>query len=799
MPMTDTPSYSALDCATALARNGIPVLPIRTDKRPYTRNGVKDATADAQQIAAWAEQYPGCNWGMACGEPSGITVLDIDPRNGGRQALAHLTKPVQEGGWGPLPETVTARTGGEESGWHYWFRHPEGDWGRRIRNVSIVPGVDVKTTGGYVIIPGSKTHSFYHWVEGLVFGRVGMAPFPGWVAKMASSSGQDFERDETGKIPVGQRNDFLHSLAGTIRRRDIPEAAIYEALVGMGKVMCDYTPDKDAEYRKVAASAAKYEATDPALKDMDVDPDARIEARRSERAVLGRVLDTGDRDDPVVQRAMADLRESYFDEPHGRAAFQKIRHIWQSGATPSLENVIAALETDGYEIPEGYTDALRREAGRIYFEGDVAFHIDLMRQGYMFREGSRVVGDSLVRLRESRGDAKTVVSAAGSRLMSLVEEGSETQLLHSTDLALMAGDVYDKAQAGELVLNSPTGWDSLDKEIIGLANGEITIVAARPGMLKTAFTMQLTRQMAGRWRDEGKSKAALFVSAEMSGQQVALRFMCSEAEVNSKGVRTGSLTKGAEAAFKEGRERFSGLPLYVDEMSAPSPEAIAARAHSIHAHTQVGLIVVDYIELLSPSEKLDPRAISNPVIVISEAIKALKALAKTLGCPVVIISQLSRDVEKRANKDTEPIPRPSDLRWAAMAEQTANQILMLYYPWGFWKNGLKVCYPQEPDKNHFEVHVQKNRDGEVGAVLLEAHKQIGKIVDIGTGYAPPSWTVAADGSLQEAEDQPSFMTEHYPEIHDAPFLPDPPKGKPAPVAAVAEDDVDPESGEFGWD
>ena len=1159
--MSKTPAFNALDCALVLARNGIPVVPIRSDKRPYTQHGVKDATSEQTQIEAWAKQYPGCNWGMACGEASGITVLDIDPRNGGRPALAHLTKPVSEGGWGDLPETVTSRTGGEESGWHYWFRHPEGDWGDRIRNVSIVPGIDVKTTGGYIIVPGSKTHGFYTWVEGLAFGRTGLAPLPGWIAKMASSSGTDFDRDATGKIPVGQRNDYLHSIAGTLRRRGLDEEEIYHALVGMGTVSCDYGPHVDGEYRKIASSASKYEPTDPALKGMEVDPDARIEARRSERAILGRILDTGDRDDPVIQRAMSELRESYFDEPHGKAAFQKLRHIWQQGATPTLENVIAGLEADGYEIPDGYTDELRREGGRIMFEGDVTYHVGLMRSGYLFREGSRVVGDGLVRLRESRGDAKAIVSAVGSRLMTVVEEGADVQLLDAHDLTRLAEEVYAGAKDGVAVMNTPTGWRSIDEEVIGLPNSELTILAARPGQMKpikkttptltargwvphgdlvagdrvvavdgslaevlatedkgvldvyrvdfsdgtsvvcsadhlwetqtrpersrgvssvkctatisasltckggshpnhsvarpgpalfpeadlpiepyllgvligdgcltsgspefvngeddvarraeiglprgvtmrsevddrqdgtsrtrrvltapgrkdnplltllrtedlwgkrawekaipevymtaaveqrlsllqglcdtdgrvnagtrdgtspnviytttserlaeqvldlarslgaearllprppthyvhdgerrlgrsywdvsmtfypteagpglrpvssakhaqryrpparplrkyvkdvvavgsaecncisvdhprrlyvvdgynathnTAFTMQMMRQCAGRWKETGDNRQALYISAEMSGQQMGLRFMCSEAAVNSKGVRQGRLTSKAEQAWYAGQERFKGLPIFVDEMAAPTPEAIAARAHSIHAVNPVGLVVIDYVELLSPSEALDGRAKSNPVLVVSEAVKQAKLLAKSLGCPVVLISQLSRDVEKRANATQEPIPRPSDLRWASMAEQTANQIIMLYYPWNFYKNGLRVCYSEEPDKNYYEVHFQKNRDGEVGVVPMRVYKHIGKILDRDDTWEPPSWDNSSSDKLDEAEDQPSFMREHYPETPDDPEIPVGNGGGGSSTPADAPNENALEAG-VGWD
>ena len=228
-------------------------------KHPRTRHGLHDASTDREQIERWWKDSPDANIGVATGARAGFDVLDEDPRHRGDETLRQLEQVNAA-----LPVTIVSRTGG--GGRHFFFLYTEG-----LKNSTelIGPGLDFRTTGGYVILPPSMHLSgrSYSWEASSRPAQVGIATLPPWCATLARGSKQttapqiQHSRSPSGQIPEGQRNSELASLAGSMRRRGMDAAEILPALVALNSRRCT-PPLSGTELRGIADSVARYEAKD---------------------------------------------------------------------------------------------------------------------------------------------------------------------------------------------------------------------------------------------------------------------------------------------------------------------------------------------------------------------------------------------------------------------------------------------------------------------------------------------------------------------------------------------------------
>jgi hypothetical protein len=220
-------------------------------KHPMTKHGLKAATIDAQAIRAWWQQYPDANIGIATGAPSGLAVIDIDPRHGGDASLRELEKKH-----GPLPDGPRVRTGG--GGEHLYFSHPGGS----LKSlVGLRPGLDVRGDGGYVVGPGSNHLSgkTYMWKQGRTPAKLSLPLIPDWLHELGTNgrSPQHQQQPNIAIIPDRQRNSTLASLAGTMRNRGMSPAAIEAALLQENRLRCR-PPLGDSEVSRIAASIGRY-------------------------------------------------------------------------------------------------------------------------------------------------------------------------------------------------------------------------------------------------------------------------------------------------------------------------------------------------------------------------------------------------------------------------------------------------------------------------------------------------------------------------------------------------------------
>lgn len=256
-------SDHALSWALAYARRGWAVFPLRPGgKEPLTPHGFKDAMTDEATIRRWWATWADANVAIATGSPSGLVALDNDPRNGGDESLHDLVAR-----YGPLPDTVTALTGG--GGSHDYFAAPPGV---TIRSRKLAPGLELKAEGGYVVAPPSLHPSGrrYEWEVGRSPADLPLAPLPAWLLELAQG-GRSLVRydafDEGRPITEGWRHDHLVSLAGKLRAAGLCIEAIEAALLVENGRRCD-PPLPAEEVARIARSMGIYAPRAARLADL---------------------------------------------------------------------------------------------------------------------------------------------------------------------------------------------------------------------------------------------------------------------------------------------------------------------------------------------------------------------------------------------------------------------------------------------------------------------------------------------------------------------------------------------------
>lgn len=262
----------------------------------------------------------------------------------------------------------------------------------------------------------------------------------------------------------------------------------------------------------------------------------------------------------------------------------------------------------------------------------------------------------------------------------------------------------------------PTGFTMLDRMTSGLQPGELTIIAARPSMGKTAFSLNLAQHMALR-----SQKTVAYFSLEMSRDAVMMRVLASEARINMKDIRSGKIPDNVWPKLINVAGQVSDSKFFIDETSGISPFEIRARARRLKAQFGLDIIIIDYLQLMDLKQKVESRERA-----VSEISKSLKSLAKELEIPIIALAQLNRGVEGRSDRR----PMLSDLRESGSIEQDADVIMMLYRDDYYDKE-------DQEKQGHAEVIIGKQRNGPTGTVKLRWEAEFGRFRDADNEHHHP--------------------------------------------------------------
>jgi replicative DNA helicase len=325
---------------------------------------------------------------------------------------------------------------------------------------------------------------------------------------------------------------------------------------------------------------------------------------------------------------------------------------------------------------------------------NIKYHSKIVKEKSLMRSLLETSNEIMARVFEGEIDAEEMVDYAEQKIFDISEKRITVSfekmdsLLGDTFKTIE--DLYSKKYA---ITGVPSGFQDLDKFTTGFQNSDLIVMGGRPGMGKTAFCLNIAQSVALK----AKIPVAIF-SLEMSKKQLALRMLCSEARVDSNKVRTGFINKEDWPALTRAAGDLSNADIYIDDSSYISVLEMRAKARRLKKEHGLGLIIIDYIQLMKGREGLERREQE-----ISDISRSLKALSKELDLPVIALSQLNRLVEQRRP----PIPTLADLRESGAIEQDADVILFLYRDEYYYKD-------KSDKKGLASVHIAKQRNGPAG-------------------------------------------------------------------------------------
>jgi replicative DNA helicase len=305
---------------------------------------------------------------------------------------------------------------------------------------------------------------------------------------------------------------------------------------------------------------------------------------------------------------------------------------------------------------------------------------------------------------EEDEDVSVVIDKAEQALFSVSEERAVRDLVPVREIARNYLDRIEELHArGDEVIGVPTGFTDLDKILGGLNKSDLVIVAARPGMGKTALQLAIGQTAARRF-----SKRVAIFSLEMSAEQLVQRMIAAETRIDSQRLRRGDLQEHEWPIFYEAIGRISEALLFIDDTPSITPMQLRTKARRLYAEHGLDLIMIDYLQLMQGE-----RSMSNRVQEISDISRGLKGLARELDVPVVAASQLSRAVEQRQDKR----PQLSDLRDSGSIEQDADVVMFIYRD--------EYYNPDASERpNIAEISIAKHRNGPTAVVDLYWYGQL---------------------------------------------------------------------------
>ena len=438
-------------------------------------------------------------------------------------------------------------------------------------------------------------------------------------------------------------------------------------------------------------------------------PPHSIEA---EQAVLGGLLIDGNAWDQV-----ADLvsEQDFYRRDH-RLIFRALGALADHDESRDLVTVSGWLERNGLLEETGglaYLGALVKDTPSA---ANIKAYARIVRERAILRDLIRVGTDSANSAYEPSGQTSSeLVDLAEQKVFEIAERGGRGRqgMVDIKSLLARAVDRIDTLYQMEgAVTGVATGFTDFDEMTSGLQPADLVIVAGRPSMGKTTFAMNIAEHAA----IKGQLPVAVF-SMEMPGEQLAMRMMSSLGRIDQHRVRTGKLGDDDWGRLTSAMGILADAPLFIDDSPALSPTELRARARRLKREHGLGLIVIDYLQLMQV-----PGSAENRTTEISEISRGLKALAKELNVPVVALSQLNRSLEQRPNKR----PVMSDLRESGAIEQDADLIVFIYRD--------EVYNEDTTDQGIAEIIIGKQRNGPIGTVRLTFLGQYTRFENFATDF-----------------------------------------------------------------
>jgi replicative DNA helicase len=418
---------------------------------------------------------------------------------------------------------------------------------------------------------------------------------------------------------------------------------------------------------------------------------AQPQALEAEQAVLGSMLTTKEAVSKAMQWVSAD---QFYKDAHVRI-FSCMSDLFDKGEPIDAISVVDRLKKKKELEGVGGAYYVTGLAESVPTTANVEHYAKIILEKHLLRRLIQVAHEVSKDAFEDSQDIDDILDSAESAIFNISEKRLRGGFRHIDPILHHTFEELDKiASKPGSVTGVPSGLIDLDDITSGFHPGELIIVAGRPGMGKTALALSMGRNAAVM----EKTGVGMF-SLEMANHQLAMRLLCAEGRVDSHLVRTGKLPKAQWKNLSIAVGNLAEAPIYLDDTPGMSVLEVRAKSRRLKAEHDIGLIIVDYIQLMT-----GPKGSESRQQEISQISRSLKALAKEIEVPVLGLSQLSRAVESRSDRR----PQLSDLRESGAIEQDADVVIFLYRPW--------VYSHEDEDRGKTEIIVAKQRNGPTGIV-----------------------------------------------------------------------------------
>ena len=416
----------------------------------------------------------------------------------------------------------------------------------------------------------------------------------------------------------------------------------------------------------------------------------------AEQAVLGGVLI----DNGAWDRIADVLTGGQFYRNDHRAVFDAVAGLCDEGRPCDAVTVAERLDRDGQLESAGGLAYLAELAGNTPSAANIVAYAEIVRERAVLRDLIRTSNEITEAAYRPQGrTAHELLDDAERRIFEIAERGNagrQESVAIRDVLSHVMGRIDELSRRDSPITGMPTGFKDLDRETAGLQRGDLIIVAGRPSMGKTAFVMNLVEEAAIRAR-----QSVMVFSMEMPAEQLVMRMLSSLGRIDQQKVRTGRLDPEDWPRLTSQLRLLNDTGIFIVDDPALTPTELRARCRRLKREHGLGLVVVDYLQLMHV-----PGTRENRATEISEISRSLKALAKELMVPVVACSQLNRRLEERQNKR----PVMSDLRESGAIEQDADLILFIYRD--------EVYDEESKHKGKAEIIIGKQRNGPIGTIDL---------------------------------------------------------------------------------
>src|SRR5487761_2109044 len=440
------------------------------------------------------------------------------------------------------------------------------------------------------------------------------------------------------------------------------------------------------------------------------------QAKDLEEAVLGAIMIEKNAFDVVIEI----LKPECFYVEANQRIFRAMQGLQQKNSPIDLLTVVEELKYREELDLTGGPFYVTKLTNAVVSSANIEAHARIVLQKFIQRELIRISGEIIGDAYEDSTDVFDLLDDAETKLFEITNNHLRKDYASiDTVLVKTIQRIEDLRTRQDEITGVPTGFEGIDRVTYGWQQSDLIVLAARPSVGKTAFALNLARNAA---LHPTKPTAVGFFSLEMSAAQLVQRILSAESEIWLEKISRGRLEEHEmKQLYKKGIDRLSSAPIHIDDTAALNIFELRAKCRRLKNKHNVGLIIIDYLQLMSGAGE---NRNSNREQEISRISRDLKGLAKELQVPIIALSQLSREVEKR--KEGNKMPQLSDLRESGAIEQDADMVMFLYRPeyYDITSNELG-----ESNKGETHVRIAKHRNGQLDTIKLKALLHIQKFVE----------------------------------------------------------------------